>query len=217
MPAASVVCLYLLPGMADWEAGLALAELHTGRFFRKGVAPYAVRTLAVTREPVVTLGGMRIIPDVVIGELAPEQLALLLLPGSDQWQDPLHAPVLALARRCLQLGVPVAAICGATVALAAAGLLDDRCHTSNDLGYLKTVCPAYRGEAQYRHEPAVLDGDLITASGTAPVAFARCILQRLQVCTPTALAAWQQLFATHEAKHYLTLMRECSWRPEGRT
>ncbi len=63
--------------------------------------------------------------------------------------------------------MPVAAICGATYALAAAGLLDHRRHTSNDPGYLASS--GYAGAEHYVEEPAVIDGDLVTATGIAPV------------------------------------------------
>ncbi len=44
----------------------------------------------------------------------------------------------------LSCGGTVAAICGATLALAHAGLLDKRPHTSNGAGFLEMFCPAYK-------------------------------------------------------------------------
>ena len=58
---------------------------------------------------------------------------------------------------------------GATAALARKGLLDRRKHTSNALIYLQQL-PQYRGAALYCEQPAVTDGQLITASGTASFA-----------------------------------------------
>jgi transcriptional regulator GlxA family with amidase domain len=106
----------------------------------------------------------------------------------------------------------VAAICGATVALASAGFLNNRPHTSNDLDYLKATCPAYQGEAHYRHEPAVTDGDLITATGVAPLEFAYHILKQLDVCTADTLDAWYKLYVTHEPRYFFQLMQSLPQR-----
>ena len=84
----------------------------------------------------------------------------------------------------------MAAICGATLALASAGLLDERPHTSNGPGFLEMFCPSYRGTNHYVDEPAVSDGKLITAAGTAPLEWAREILDVLGVFTCEKLEAW---------------------------
>jgi hypothetical protein len=79
-------------------------------------------------------------------------------------------------------GKPVAGICDATVALGRIGLLDDRAHTGNHPGQLRDMVPDYRGAALHHHQPrAVRDRGVITASGAAPVSFAREILQAVGV------------------------------------
>ena len=57
------------------------------------------------------------------------------------------------------------------------GYLDSRKHTSNDLNYLKTVCPNYKGEKFYEMGPVVSSENLVTASGIAPLEFAMEILK----------------------------------------
>ncbi|MCY7931716.1 glutamine amidotransferase, partial [Bacillus inaquosorum] len=42
---------------------------------------------------------------------------------------------------------------GATQGLANYGYLDSRKHTSNDLEYMKMVCPIYKGEKLYEKGP----------------------------------------------------------------
>src|SRR3546814_9109876 len=69
-------------------------------------------------------------------------------------------------------GQPLAAICGATVALAHAGLLDDHAHTSNSLKFLRDNAPAYGGGAHYREATVVSEGGIVTAPGSSPVGFA---------------------------------------------
>lgn len=57
------VYVYVQDGLADWEAGYAIAELHSGRFFKASVEPLTVKTCALSRELVATMGGVRILPD----------------------------------------------------------------------------------------------------------------------------------------------------------
>jgi putative intracellular protease/amidase len=172
--------------MADWEVGHAVAHINNGAWQRR---PGSVRvaTLAAGPEPVTTAGGVRILPDATLAEVDPTRGAMLILPGADTWLAGGNGEFVEAARACLAAGVPVAAICGATGGLAAAGLLDDRRHTSNALAFLEAM--GYGGSARYVDEPAVTDGDLVTASGIAPVAFAREIFARLDLYEPEVLDA----------------------------
>ena len=70
--------------------------------------------------------------------------SVLLLPGATAWSEQKHAAAVQKAAELLSLGGTVAAICGATLALAHAGLLDKRPHTSNGTGFLEMFCPAYK-------------------------------------------------------------------------
>ncbi len=160
----------------------------------------------MNKDPVTTMGGVRILPDLTVADMTADGAGLLVLPGGDTWLEPIHAPIFPVVREFLEKKIPVAAICGATFGLASNGLLDDRAHTSNDLGYLKMCAPAYRGEARYVHEPAVRDRGLVTASGMAPLEFAREILIELGVMAPATLDAWYRLYRTHEAADFFALM-----------
>lgn len=74
-----------------------------------------------------------------------------------------------------EAGCVLAAICGGTIALARAGMLDDVEHTSNGLGYLQQHVPAYAGGAVYVDQPRAMHaGDIITAP--APASFAAEVL-----------------------------------------
>jgi transcriptional regulator GlxA family with amidase domain len=96
-------------------------------------------------------------------------------------------------------------VCGATGGLAAAGVLDERPHTSNAREYL-AYFPNYAGQEHYVDELAVIDGDLITASGTAPVDFARAIFERLGVYVPEVLGAWVAMYKHQDQSAFYTLM-----------
>ena len=203
---AKTAYLYVLPTMADWEVGYLIAELNTGRFFRKGTAPVRVATVALTREPVTTMGGVRIVPDTTIAEVSAEGATLLILPGGDTWLKPIHAPVISLAQSFLSSGVPVAAICGATMSLANAEVLNSRKHTSNSVEILEQCCPGYQGKEHYREYATVTDGGLITAGGAASLEFAQAVLQQLNVFSPPTLQAWYEMHKTQNPECFYALI-----------
>jgi putative intracellular protease/amidase len=190
--------------LADWEPGFAVAHLNKPLWHRTP-GRFRVRTVGPGTAPVTTVGGVRILPDLALPDLDPGDSALLILPGNDIWDTDAFVPFARAARAFLDAGVPVAAICGATGGLARAGLLDDRAHTSNAAAFLAGV-PGYRGAAHYRDEPAVTDRNLITASATAPVEFAREILARLDVFDPAVLGSWYKLYGRRDPAGFYELM-----------
>ncbi|HEY8527700.1 MAG TPA: DJ-1/PfpI family protein [Acidimicrobiales bacterium] len=197
------VHLAIYDGLSDWEAGYATAHIN-GPLFQRHPDRYRVATVAEGPEPVTTMGGLRIVPDLVLDELRPADSAMLILPGATTWDSGGNAAFARTARAFLDAGVPVAAICGATAGLAAAGVLDGRDHTSNAAEYLAAT--GYAGADRYRDEPAVTDGDLITASGVAPVEFARAIFRRLDLYEPAVLDAWTKLYGQGDPEGYAELM-----------
>jgi putative intracellular protease/amidase len=203
----NTIVMYILNTMADWEWGYTTAELKTGRFFKKGIPAFNIKTVSLSKEPITTMGGLRIIPDLSIDEINAQNCTLLLLPGGETWMDSRHAPILEKAKDCLDKGIPVAAICGATMALASAGILDTYRHTSNDLAYLKQECPNYHGEENFQFQSAVTDGNLITASGTAPIELAYQVFKRLDVFSDEALEYWYQLHKIQDPQYFYKLMQ----------
>jgi putative intracellular protease/amidase len=200
---ATTVHLYVTDTMADWEAAYATSHIRKPSWQRTP-GRYTVRTVGATTEPITTTGGLTIVPDETLDQVTPERSAMLVLSGGETWDDAdRHAAVLAKARELLDAGTPVAAICGATFALAAAGFLDDREHTSNAPQFL--AMSGYAGQDLYRDEPAVTDRGLITASGTQPVDFAAHIFAALNLYEPEILAAWHGLYTTGDAKHFAVL------------
>ncbi len=190
--------------MADWEIGYAVAHINSGDW-QSSPDRYLVRTVGETNEPVSTMGGVEVVPDLSVGELAPEGHAMLILPGADVWLYGGNEIFAEKAAEFLGAGVPVAAICGATVGLARIGLLDSRRHTSNAPEVLSMV-DSYKGAELYSEELAVSDGDLITASGIAPVEFAREIFARLNLYDSHVLDAWYKLYGNHDLAGYTELV-----------
>ncbi|WP_226002038.1 type 1 glutamine amidotransferase family protein [Paenibacillus sp. BJ-4] len=202
----STVYLYVFDTMADWEIGYLTAELNSGRYYKKGLSPSKIVTVGMEKTPVTTMGGLKILPDITLDECSIESTDALILPGGDTWTETIHQPILKIAERCLEEGIWVAAICGATMGLAQEGLLNSRWHTSNDLEYLKMICPTYTGEKYYKVESAVTDGKLITASGVAPLEFSVHVLKALGVFSSKTLEAWYSLHKTRESKYFYELM-----------
>jgi transcriptional regulator GlxA family with amidase domain len=91
-------------------------------------------------------------------------------------------------------GVPIAAICAGTLAAARAGLLNDRRHTSNMPGYIAEHVPDYEGASLYQDVPAVNERSVITASGLAPVDFAREIFRQLDIFSDDDDKLWFEMF-----------------------
>ncbi|GAA1568662.1 type 1 glutamine amidotransferase family protein [Kribbella sancticallisti] len=188
---------------SDWEIGFATAHVN-GPLWQKNPGRYEVKTVGPSLEPITTAGGLRILPDLALADLRPEDSAMLVLAGNDLFPTEAYVPFTAKAREFLDAGVPVAAICGATGGLALAGLLDDREHTSNAAEFLNSL--GYGGAHLYRDEPAVTDRDLITAAANAPVDFARAIFERLDVYEPHVLDSWYKLYGAKDPAGFYELM-----------
>ncbi|WP_426982569.1 type 1 glutamine amidotransferase family protein [Bacillus cabrialesii] len=200
------VYLYVFHTMSDWEYGYLIAELNSGRYFKKDIAPLKIVTVGANKETITTMGGLHIKPDISLDECNLERYDLVILPGGNTWGEDIHQPILKKVGEALKLGTIVAAICGATLGLANDGYLDSRKHTSNDLEYLKMVCPAYKGEELYEKGSAVSDENLVTASGIAPLEFAMEVLKKLDVFAPDTLHSWYKLNQTHKSEYFFELM-----------
>ena len=182
-------------GLADWEIGHVTAHVAQPDWQREPER-FRIVTVASSPEPVRSAGGLRIVPDLTLDEVDPSTSALWLLPGAAAWVEGGNEPFARRAAELLDAGVPVAAICGATAGLARLGLLDDRWHTSNAAVFLAST--GYGGADRYRDEPAVTDGNVVTASATAPVEFAREVFRLLDVYEPSVLESWYKLYGQND-------------------
>jgi putative intracellular protease/amidase len=203
------VHLLVLDTLADWEPALAIAHINQPAPGMR--SRYRVVSVGLNREPVRTKGGLRIIPDATIDELSANDSALLILPGADIWSEPRTDPALDKASAFVEAGVPVAAICGGTLGLARAGLLDKRRHTSNHPEFLAST--GYSGANYYLTQPVVDDAGVITAAATASLEFAKQVLEKLRVFSPAALDAWYALFRTGQPEHYFAFVEALKTQP----
>ena len=198
------VLLFVCDKMADWEAAYAVAGINQPSF-QRAPGTYRVATVSGDGLPITTAGGIRIQPELALAAVASGSSAMLILPGSDTWDSDAGRAAVAMAAYLLTVEVPVAAICGATAALARGGLLNDRPHTSNAREFLAAT--GYAGGVFYQDGPVVSSGNLITASGVAPIEFARAIFERLDLCSLEVLDAWYGLYATKDPLFYQRLIK----------
>lgn len=204
------VYLAVVESLADWEIGYLMAELNSRRFFADPALDFKLLKVGLTKDDVRSMGGVVYTPDLTFDAMQLQPDDVLVLPGSNLWDQPQTRPILELARDALDRGLQVAAICGATVGLAQVGALNTRRHTSNDLGFLKQTCPQYTGETWYRKEPAVRGDNLITASGLAPLEFSYEVLKMLKVWRPETAKAWFRLHKTRQERWYHELVASMS-------
>ena len=208
----SNVYVYLIDSFADWEIGFLTAELKSRRYFKKNVPEVNVITVGNSSNQVTSMGGMKVQCDITIEELkvrmnnADSKNDMLVLPGSNAWLEQNKEVILGLASQWFCSGRNLTAICGATIALACIGLLDNIKHTSNNKGFLMQICPSYKGEALYQNEPSVSEQNLITASGIAPLDFAFKVIEKLDVFADDTIMAWYNLYKTQDSNFFYDLM-----------
>lgn len=177
------IIFVLLNGFADWEASFTAVCLNTGAKPGRPVK-YISKTLSLTKEPVTSIGGFKVLPDYDI-HILPEDCAGLVLVGGDNWFSPEAESIVPLLEKMIRENKLVAGICNGSVFLGKHGFLNHVKHTSNTLEYLKnTAGNNYIGEAYYIEKQAVRDGNIVTANGTAQLEFCREILYALNADEP---------------------------------
>jgi len=179
--------LLVFDGLADWEPAHALCEINkSGRF--------DVVCAGFTRAAVATMAGLTLTPDITIDEITPAGTSIFILPGGDRWEKKSDEKLKALLRCLHEETVPIAAICGATLEIARAGLTQGIRHTSNSREYLQTTVPGYKDGAFYVETLAVTDKNIITASGLGSVDFAREVIRELNLYNEADTQIWFEMF-----------------------
>jgi Putative intracellular protease/amidase len=180
------IIFVLLNEFADWEGAFIATCLNSG------VKPgnpikYKVKTMSLTKEPITSIGGFKVLPDYSINDL-PDDYAGLILIGGMKWFEPEALQIVPLLEKAIVGKKLVAGICNASVFLGMNGFLDNIKHTSNGLNYIKQFAGTkYRGQNNYINKQAVRDGNMVTANGVGHVEFCREILYALNADSPEVI------------------------------
>ena len=175
---------------ADWEPALLMAAT---RYW----LDCEVVTASPDGKPVVSMGGLRVTPDIGFDAIDAEEFDALIIPGGYAWEKGVAFDFTALATEFRDKGKVLGGICAAASALASTGVLDGVAHTGNSLASHQKY-PRYRGEAFYVDQPqAVRDGRIVTAEGSAPDTFTIEVLKALDLYGPEAEAELAGFAAEH--------------------
>ena len=197
------IYIYIFDTFANWEIGNILEAILWQSKLKEPI--YQIKTVSDKREPVKSLSGITVVPDCLLKEIDVANAAALLLPGG-AWNVQAQSSVLDLAKSFLDNKKVVGAICGATLALADCGLLNEREHTSNSLEYLQGLSTGYKGEALYKTDIAVKSGNLITACSAGGLLWAKLILEALAAYPTDVIEAWYNYYSTGDARFYNKLI-----------
>ncbi|MDK1375619.1 MULTISPECIES: DJ-1/PfpI family protein [unclassified Sinorhizobium] len=185
------LAIVLTEGFADWECALLMATART---------ELGLDVLIATPggTVVTSMGGLHITPHLPTKTLAPAEFDALVLCGGSTWETAAAPNLTAMIHAFHGKDRVVAGICGATLALAASGILNDVDHTGNSAESLSAVA-GYRGHPHYRDQPQALrSGRLVTAAGTAPVSFTAEVFHALGLGS-AALDDYLSLYAKEHA------------------
>lgn len=184
----SRVYTLIFEGYTDWELGHALAEL-------RRYGKVEVITVGFSNEVVTSMGGLHVLPDKSIIEIDIEDVLIFIIPGGYMWEGSYPKDKIEqLLHRLEEAQKPIAAICAATTAVARAGLLKSRKHTSNSLTYLSKMVPEYSESANYVNSLATRDQHIITASGLGSIEFTMEIFSELDLATQEMMSIWYEAF-----------------------
>ncbi|RGY99440.1 DJ-1/PfpI family protein [Clostridium sp. AM58-1XD] len=179
------VLFLILDQYADWEAAYLSALLAA-----LGQDRFSAKTVSLTTDSVRSIGGFTVLPDYDI-QSAPKDFEGLILVGGMSWRKEEARQVEPLVQAALDRKKVLAGICDASGFLGTMGVLNHIRHTANDLNDLKQWAKeAYTGEEHYVMQPAVRDGNIVTANGTAPLEFAREVLTALEAAPEINIMEW---------------------------
>ncbi|OCJ36808.1 DJ-1/PfpI family protein [Serratia sp. 14-2641] len=175
----NTVLFVIISNFADWEPALLAAGLQWGYGLWQN--HYAVKTVAVNNDPVLSIGGLKVIPDYTVDNV-PEDFSALILVGGTSWFSPEAQKFIPMIKKALDNNIIIGAICDAARFLAVNGFINDVEHTTNALSDIKSKTgSAYTGEEKFKHQLSVHCRNIITAKATGNIEFARDIFTALNI------------------------------------
>ena len=165
------ISLILTPGFADWEYA----------FIAGTASPFygiEVRFFAPTTGQINSQGGLAVTIDSNLQQCLDWKPDVVAVIGGMVWESVEAPDIRDFLHASRSNGATIAGICGGTLALARAGLLDDIPHTSNSADFLQKNAVSYEGHARYQNSRVAVVADrIITAPGPAPVSFTCAVFE----------------------------------------
>ncbi|KZL19229.1 putative protease YdeA [Pseudovibrio axinellae] len=195
----SKIAVILTQGFADWEYALIAGT--GGPFFNMQVEFFAPEAEELTSQ-----GGLTAIVLRTLDEIKGFQPNVIVVVGGTIWESEKAPDISSLLQSHHEKGVTVSGICGGTLALARAGLLNEVAHTSNNAVYLKQNVQHYTGEQNYCDSAvAISAGNVISAPGIAPVSFSAAVFEAAGL-NADALQQFRAMLAAEHTQHTQELM-----------
>lgn len=183
------VLYVLLDEWADFEFAHLGASIH---FFKDLFQNVIV---GLKKEPVVSIGGLAVTPDVDIPEAEKLTFDTLILIGGNTWKQTKSEELDCFVKKAAAEGKTVAGICNAAAYLGTLGLLNHVSHTANDLEELKEWAgAAYTNEAGFQRKQAVSDKNIITSNGTAYLEFAKEVMLTMKEIPEEGVCQWYEFY-----------------------
>ncbi|MGG5291366.1 DJ-1/PfpI family protein [Pseudomonas shirazensis] len=184
------VALILTPGFADWE--YAYIGGTASPFYGIDVRFFAPITGHFRSQ-----GGLAVTVDSSLQECLEWKPDVVVVIGGMVWEREEAPDIRDFLHASRSGGAVIAGICGGTLALARAGLLDTVAHTSNSADYLQNAV-GYEGFALYQNSSrAVMADRIITAPGTAPVSFTCAVFEGAGLAAESVSQFRSMLAAEH--------------------
>ncbi|MBB3122185.1 DJ-1/PfpI family protein [Pseudoduganella violacea] len=165
------VALILTPGFADWEYAYIAGT---------GVAYYGidVRFFSPTPGRFSSQGGLNVAVHEGLQHCLDWQPNVVGIIGGQIWEGTDAPELTEFLLQSRSNGATIAGICGGTLALARAGLLDTIPHTSNSIDFLEKNAQGYKGAALYQESRRAIAAErVITAPGPAPISFTCAVFE----------------------------------------
>lgn len=182
----------LLPDFAAHEMVYLMEAISSDEQQLKPDPKYVNRIVAPSAEPVIAIGGFRVMPDYTFADM-PDDYAALVLVGGYGWLTPAADEVVPVVRKAVEDGKIVGAICNGASFMARAGFLNNVRHTGNGRDQLRMWGgDSYTNPEGYEHLQAVADGRIVTANGSGVLEFTREFLLLLENDTPERIEMYYQ-------------------------
>lgn len=169
------VLVLLFPTFAEFELTIATDVLRD---------THEIVTIAASLEPITGEAGLRCLPHLTIAEVDPADYVGILIPGGADMFAAKALPGLSeLINNLHAQGKLIGAICGGPYVLGQAGLLSQYPYTTSFYQEHRDFLGVFN-EENFRDEPLVEAGNVITAVGWAYAEFGLLFAERLGVELP---------------------------------